>query len=272
MAIVAPFFQYFHWYGFILGLSVVLGTGLLQKKAGQLGYSTAAIDRLLVWVIIGGMVGARFWHFLTDFPLYQHDLLGIFKIWNGGLSILGAVMGGSLTAAAVIRWQQSREKSTAAKIQLVEVLDLAVFGLPLAQALGRLGNYVNQELYGLPTTLPWAITIDPAHRLAGYQAWATYHPLFAYEMVALCLFGGWAWWWAARPVVSTKWLTGDVGSGRWFSVYLIYYSGLRFGLDFLRLDTTTLPGLNLGINQVVLLIIFFSAMLFLYQKRKQEHA
>lgn len=266
MVILQNLAQYFHLYGFILGLSVVLGMWLIQKKAQSLGYASAALDNLFIWVILGGILGARLWHVATDISYYISQPLAALMIWQGGLSILGAVAGGGLAAWWVLRTQPS--SVPASQLTFPLVLDLAVFGLPLAQALGRLGNYVNQELYGWPTTLPWAIEIEPAYRLSGFEQFSTFHPLFAYELIVMIIFGACIWWWAAQPAVKTGWLMGKIGSGRWFAFYVLYYSVIRFSLDFVRIDKTVIAGTGLGVNQMLLALIAFIAGFFLLRRRR----
>jgi phosphatidylglycerol:prolipoprotein diacylglycerol transferase len=174
-------------------------------------------------------------------------LVVIFQVWQGGLSIIGGILGGTIAAFLYQKIHHS--------IPVLKIFDLAVLGLPFAQAVGRLGNFVNQELYGFPTRLPWAIFIDPAHRYPLYQNEGFYHPLFAYEMIGLLLLGGCLW----QKEKHKEWL---VGSGKYFFVYLLFYTFFRFCLDFLRIDKTLLSGTSLGLNQVVLLGVFLSGIMW----------
>jgi phosphatidylglycerol:prolipoprotein diacylglycerol transferase len=193
---------------------------------------------MLVWLIIAGIIGARIWHILTPPPsmvaqgittqYYLTHPLAMIDIRNGDLGIPGAVFGGALAM-----WIYTRRK----KLNFATWLDLAAPGLALAQAIGRWGNFFNQELYGAPTNLPWKIYIDPAHRLPGFQEYAYYHPLFLYESLwnlanmAILL-------WLSRRF-SDRLKTGDI-----FLSYLVIYPLGRFLLDFLRLDASRLAGIN----------------------------
>ena len=129
-------------------------------------------------------------------------------------------------------------------------MDIIIFGLPLGQAIGRLGNYFNQELYGLPTSLPWGIFIDVQHRIASYTHVERFHPLFAYEMIFTAAFGIGLWMYSLRVKKPIK-----IGSGFYFLVYVLYYCFVRFCLDFLRIDKTYFLGTSLGLNQVILILL-----------------
>ncbi|HEX7018322.1 MAG TPA: prolipoprotein diacylglyceryl transferase family protein [Patescibacteria group bacterium] len=237
----------FHLYGFIIGGATVVGLLLAEHRFLQLKVITDKKKnerffwQAVVTVLVSGVMGARLWHVVTDWPIYHSNLIAVFKIWQGGLSILGAVGGGVLGAYFFVRHQRLIKNDDQKKLFLT-LLDISVFGLPLAQAIGRLGNYINQELYGLPTDLPWALTIDGV----------SYHPLWAYEALLTVLFGSVVWLVDTHP----RWrqtLGMTMGQGHLFLSYIFYYSLIRFWLDFLRPDKAIsfIPGL--GINQLVLL-------------------
>lgn len=233
----------FHWYGFILGLALVIGWQVVELKARREKVAAEIVNQTFIWAVGGGLLGARLWHVLTDWHLYQHNWLAVGAIWNGGLSIIGAVIGGVVGVWWSNRTQPSR---------IAVLLDLSVFGLPFAQAIGRLGNYINQELYGYPSELPWAIRIDPSYRLAEFRSFDTFHPLFLYELIATLVAGVFLW------LVSEK--QGKkipspfkLGEGGLFLLYLEYYAGIRILLDGLRPSKTLLVG-NLGVNQAILIV------------------
>jgi len=153
----------FHPYGLIIGIAVVTGITLAEKKALAHSVGQTEFWRMITWVIVGGVVGARLWHVLTDYYLYTNSLFDVFKIWQGGLSVLGAVAGGLIGLLVAIKLSGQTFSL------LPKYLDLSIFGLPISQAIGRLGNWVNHELYGLPTNLPWAIRIPLQNRAVGYE-------------------------------------------------------------------------------------------------------
>ncbi len=250
----------FHWYGFIVGVAVVSVLWLLEYIAAK-SHSEEKVP-LSSWqitqILICMLVAARMWHLMTDWSLYVSQPWQIFAVWNGGLSILGAVIG--LLAGIWISVKSSKERWW--------LLDAVALCLPIGQAIGRLANYVNQELYGLPTNLPWKLYIDPSHRLPGFETVAYYQPLFMYEIIALLLLAGILWriYWQQPK---------KMGQGRFFGWYVLLYGTIRLGLDFLRLDRPEFF-YGLGFNQLFLIsVIGFSAS-FLFRwwgtevKKKQS--
>lgn len=249
----------FHWYGFVLGIAILAAVLLVEKKARQLGIKEKQFWQLVPLVFVGGVLGARWWHVATDFHLYRRNLIQAVMIWRGGLGIIGGVLGG-VVALWIFLWLKSGRgvgRSTTIQSiapQLRQWLDLSVFGLPFGQAIGRWGNYLNQEIYGLPTNVPWAIYISPGNRLPGLEQFSYYHPLFAYEASLMLVFGVAVWWWAKlveqNSKLKEKW---QIGAGKYFLSYLFYYSIIRFMLDFLRIEKVMVGGTGLGINQLVVL-------------------
>jgi phosphatidylglycerol:prolipoprotein diacylglycerol transferase len=188
--------------------------------------------------------GITTWYYLT------HPLDAI-AIWHGGLGIPGAVAGGAL---ALYIYSKIRGFS------FLLWADIIAPGLALAQAIGRWGNFVNQEVYGSPSNLPWAITIDPQHRLAEFKDIATYHPLFLYESIFNLLNMGLLLW--LNRKMSHKLREGDV-----FLSYLVTYPIFRFFLEFLRLDHSYVGGVNA--NQTLMLVIALaSAGLIIWRHRE----
>ena len=243
-----PFHIYF--YGIIITLGMVAAILLAHAEAKRRGQNPEVLWDMLIWVVIAGIIGARIWHILTPPPsmiaqgittqyYLTHPLLMI-DIRNGGLGIPGAVIGGTLAM-----WIYTRRK----KLSLVTWLDITAPGLALAQAIGRWGNFFNQELYGAPTNLPWKIYIDPQHRLTGFENVAYYHPLFLYE----CL-------WDLANMAILLWLarhfSDRLKSGDIFLGYLVIYPLGRFLLDFLRLDASRVAGINANqtLSAIVLVV------------------
>lgn len=171
-----------HYYGVIIMAGAVLAAFLAVREAKLRKEDGEVIWDALPWVLVAGIIGARLWHILTPpasmlidgkNPYLIHPLDAL-KIWNGGLGIPGAVMAGALALYIYCRVK---------KISFLTWVDIIAPGLALAQAIGRWGNFVNQEVYGLPTNLPWKIYIDAAHRLPGFEAVSYYHPTFLYESI-----------------------------------------------------------------------------------------
>lgn len=162
-----------HVYGLMIALGVLAAVWLSRKRWARWGNDPDLVIDLAYWGVPGGLIGARLYHVVTDYNrLYVHNFMGIFKIWDGGLGIPGGILGGVFAGYLCAR----RHKAS-----VVDLLDMVAPALPLAQAIGRFGNYFNQELFGRPTDLPWALRIDPAHRPVTYFGSPTFHPTFAYE-------------------------------------------------------------------------------------------
>ncbi len=238
-----------HMYGFILGVAVVIWvyffSQLLQKRAQNV--SESKVLWTVVLMLVGAVVGARLWHVATDYWLYRDNLSALFYLWNGGLSIFGALLGGMVGAIV-------SKKYFLPSVPVPVILDAAVMSLPFVQSIGRWANYVNQEVYGAPTTLPWSITIDQAHRVSGYEHISRYHPLFLYESIAMVLLGVCLWRLKRRH---------SVGSGVLTAVYAGTYMVWRFVIDFLRIGVP--PFLfGLSINQVMMLCGMLGLGLYVY--------
>jgi len=248
----------FHWYGFLVGIGVVsciLSVEFALKKLLNGKNESAVLNyfwQLISVILLFAVVGARLWHGVTDFHLYQSNLLDLLWINQGGLSILGAVLGGILGIFFFQWFKKSR-----AMFSSLYWLDIVILGVPLGQMIGRLGNWVNQELYGLPTTLPWAIHIDAPNRISGYEQFSTYHPLFLYEILLLAPLSFLLW------TVFMK-NSRKIGTGLFVAVYGAWYGMGRFLLEFIRIDKTTVSFVELGINQLVLLCVACACLLYLF--------
>jgi len=193
----------------------------------------------------GGAVG---WDYYRQHPLE------IIAFWRGGLQgfgIYGAVIGGVLAI-----WLYTRLE----KLSFLRWLDYAAPGLILAQAIGRWGNFFNQELYGPPSNLPWAVYIEPAYRLAGLEGFERFHPLFLYESLLNLVAFAWLMWLSRRHQVRLR--DGDI-----FFAYLILYAFIRFWLEFLRPDAWKVGGI--AVAQIVALgsMAVASAAMFLRHRR-----
>jgi len=254
-----------YYYGIILMLGALAGSWLASREARRRGQDTELVWDGLIWVLIGGILGARIWHILTPPPSmvalgittswYLTHPLDMISTWNGGLGIPGAVIGGVI---ALYMFSKRR------KISFLDWVDIAAPGLALGQAIGRWGNFVNQEVYGAPTNLPWAVHIDAQHRLPGYQNVETFHPLFLYESLWSLMNMGVLLWLGRRYPDRLK--PGDL-----FLTYLIIYPVGRFFLEFLRLDSAQVAGLNA--NQTVMAVVALAAIaLLIWRHRKPEAA
>lgn len=217
-------------YGFLVGLAFTFFWSLFEralKKQAQL--SEKSLFAALIFVAVGSVLGARLYHLWTDWQLYEGAGLGeLVAIWNGGLGIYGAIAGGLVGLALWKRWY-------ARHISWLLVLDSAALGLPLGQAIGRWGNFVNQELFGLPTEAPWAVKIDLPNRPLGYEQFSSFHPLFLYENIALLSVAG--FFLLLRRKYASLF---PLGNGWYIGNYLFAYGMIRFSLELLRIGSA--PG------------------------------
>jgi phosphatidylglycerol:prolipoprotein diacylglycerol transferase len=243
-------------------VGALAGGWLAAREAKRREYDPEIVWDLLIWLIIGGVVGARLWHVFTPSPsaiaegrttwFYLTHPFDLINLRSGGLGIPGAVIGGAI---ALLLYSRRHG------LNFAEWADIAAPSLALGQAIGRWGNFVNQELYGAPTNLPWKIYIDPSYRLAGYETQEYYHPLFLYESL-----------WNLANMFLLIWLTrryaGHQKQGDIFLVYLIVYPVGRFLLDFLRLDAAMLGGLNAN-QSAMAVVAVLSAVALLWHHRER---
>ena len=240
------------YYGLCIAIGVAVATWLTARELARKGYDGALALDALFFVVPLGLIGARVYHVITDYDLYDgnpHSFFpGVFEIWNGGLGIYGAVLGGFLGLLLFARIRG---------INPLVLADAAAPGLILAQAIGRWGNYFNQELFGRPSSLPWAIEIAPENRPSAFASEATFHPTFLYESiwnVLVCLILLFV---ARRFANSLK--NGDIAL-----LYVCLYSVGRFFVETLRIDPAFLIGDfrgNLFVASV--LALTFALILFL---------
>jgi phosphatidylglycerol:prolipoprotein diacylglycerol transferase len=244
------------WYGVLVMTGAVLAALISAWGARRRGVDPDYVWDMLPWLLIAGVVGARIWHVLTPpqsmiemgitTQYYLTHPLEAINIRSGGLGIPGAVIGGVI--ALLIYCLIKKQKFSF-------WLDDIAPGLLAAQIIGRIGNFLNQELYGKPSTLPWAIFVDPPYRLPEYMNVSTYHPLFAYEMLWNLLNLGILLYLTIK--VAKKLIDGDV-----FLFYLMLYPLARFILEFLRLDYSPVAGIN--VNQTLMAVVFIiSLVLFI---------
>ena len=241
----------FHMYGIILAVGVLVGVFLSEHRWRRRGYPKDGIYDISFWVVIWGVIGARLYHVISDYELFEHDQLRAFQIWRGGLSIWGAVIGGAIAVIVVTHRR---------KLPTLVVMDCLAPGIVLAQAIGRWGNYFNQELFGKPTTLPWALEIAPQHRPLGYLQYATFQPTFLYESLAcLAIFG-------ILLLVEHR---ARLKLGQTFALYIVLYTFARFFFENMRIDPANkIAGMRL--NAWVSIILFvFGAVWFVWLGRHE---
>jgi prolipoprotein diacylglyceryl transferase len=239
-------------YGLMIGLGVVVAVWIAQRRWAARGGDPDDIVAIAVWAVPAGVVGARLYHVITDFSRFEGRWWHIPAIWEGGLGIPGGIAAGVLAGVLVARRRG---------LPVPDLLDVVAPALPVAQAIGRLGNWFNQELYGRPTELPWALRIDPPHRPDGRADVATYHPTFLYEALwNLALAAVLVW--AAR-----RW---HPRSGQLFAGYVAGYAAGRFWVESLRIDPAT-ELLGIRVNLWVSAALFVAAVTVLVIRHRRSH-
>jgi prolipoprotein diacylglyceryl transferase len=240
-------------YALCIVTGIIVAAIITDRRLRGRGYPPWIVIDVTVWAVPAGIIGARLYHLATDPELYfatGRNPWAAFAIWNGGLGIWGAVAGGAVGA-----WIGCRRTG----LPLAAMAGALAPALPVAQALGRFGNYFNQELFGRPTTLPWGLLIDPAHRPAGYGQYATFHPTFLYEV--LWDLGVAAFVWALDRRYQFQ-------HGRAFALYVMAYVVGRFWIEGLRIDTAN-HLLGLRLNDWTCLIVFIGAAGYLWRTRQR---
>lgn len=242
----------FSWYGLLVGLGFSVCLSFVEREVPK------KYERFFPWLIaviaVFSLIGARVYHVVTDWSLYTSaSLWDLLAVWNGGLGIFGGILGGSL---GLVLWK----KWCAPELSLRHLSDAFALGLPWGQAIGRWGNFINQELFGKPTQLPWGIHIDSALLPPELSEATRFHPLFLYESF-LCVCLG-----SALFVVSKK---KPRQLGQLTGLYLLGYSSIRFSLEFLRFASAAGP-FSLTIAQWVCVVGFLLGIFLLVSGRKRS--
>lgn len=228
-----------HWYGLFLALGALAGFFVFIKLGKRYGFRGADLENLFFITIIAGLIGARIYHVLNEWSYYTAHPNEILSIWNGGLAIHGALIAGVIVFILFAR---------AKKLSFWLLTDIAVPALAIGQAIGRWGNYFNQELYGKPTSLPWGIPIEPLNRPLQYLNSAYFHPTFLYESLGSLLVFGLLLYMHKRLTATYTKKAGEAvtRAGMITFVYLITESFVRIGSELLRIDRVpTIGGVRL---------------------------
>jgi prolipoprotein diacylglyceryl transferase len=244
---LGPFFV--HAYGLMYAVALLVAIWIVRRRWTAQGGRRELVDEVALWSFPAGLIGGRLYFLATSWDEAPDHWWGPFAIWHGGLSIWGGIAAGTLAGLWVLRRRGA---------DVPAFLDAAAPALLVAQAIGRVGNYFNQELFGAPTTLPWALQIDPAHRPAGYQQFATFHPTFLYEIV-----------WNLLLAAALVWLgrRGRVRAPGLFALYVTGYSLGRIGEELLRIDPAHhILGLRLNLFVAAALTIA-GAIWFIHTQR-----
>lgn len=208
-------------YGAMIALGAVLAIEFARRRWQARGGDPEDISAIALWALPAGLIGARLYHVITDWHRFEGRWLHAFAVWEGGLGIPGGLIAGVVVGIHVARRRG---------LPAAQLLDVAAPAIPIAQAVGRLGNWFNQELFGGPTDLPWGLRIDPEHRPAEFADVATFHPTFLYEglwnlgLVVVLL------------AVERRW---HPRPGQLFAGYVAGYAAGRLWVEAVRIDAAT---------------------------------
>ncbi|SJN32595.1 Prolipoprotein diacylglyceryl transferase [Luteococcus japonicus LSP_Lj1] len=245
-----------HAYALCILAGIVAGWSLAVRRFTARGGDRDHFEEIIGASVLAGIVGARLYHVITDHQLYfgagRRPMEALY-IWNGGLGIWGGVALGGITA-----WLLCRRKG----VDFSVLADAGAPGLILAQAIGRLGNWFNQELFGRPTTRPWGLEIDAVHRPDGFEQFATFHPTFAYEML-----------WNLAGVAFLLWAERRfrLAHGRVFALYVAYYCAGRLWIEHLRIDpVNTAAGFRLN-EYTSVIVLLCAVIVFMLLSRRHEN-
>jgi len=242
-----------YWYGLLIVTGILTAIAVTLKLAKFYNIKKDTIMDLAFWLATSGIIGARIYHVLLEWKYYIVNPIDIFKIWQGGLAIHGGIIAG-----IIVIWLYCRKH----KLNGWLIASLIAPGLALAQAIGRWGNYFNQEIIGRPTDLPWGIPIDFANRPIEYINNIYFHPAFLYESIGnliifLILI-------AIHIYIIKKSVTSYALC---VTSYAILYSLLRFATEFIRTDQTPII-IGLRFPQIISLMTILASAIFLAAKLK----
>ena len=239
------------WYGLVIVLAILAAMSLTLYLSRRFKIDSEKIWDLSFYLVLFGIIGARIYEIFLEFPYYSANPSQILKIWEGGLAIHGAIIAGAITLYIFIRKY---------KLDFWTLLAIITPGLALGQAIGRWGNWFNQELFGLPTNLPWGIPIDILNRPLEYVNQTYFQPTFLYESIGNLIIVSFLFWLLLK---NKDGLTKKIAM-RVSAYYLALYSLLRFSLEFIKVDITPVF-LDLRWPQIISVIIFIVAII-IYKK------
>ena len=240
----------------ITGRAVAIWVG--RRRYSNLGGNPDDVSEVAIWAVPFGIIGGRIYHVISSPQQYfgaNGNPADALRIWQGGLGIWGAISLGAVGAYIYFK----THKTT---LSFAKLLDSLAPGVIIAQAIGRIGNYFNQEVFGKPTTLPWAIEIEAKNRPDGYEAITTFHPTFFYELL-WCLF-------IAYLLIKLPGFLKSVArnSGDIFALYVAGYTAGRLWIEALRIDEANYI-LGLRLNIWVSIIVFTAAVIYLYRSHRR---
>lgn len=265
-----------YFYGLILALSVLAGYYFSRRRLDSINLSIADFDNIVLIIVINGFIGARLYHVFSSFGYYSQHWSEIFYVWNGGLSIFGAILGALVGVYAYQRYYLNSSGNSgdggsgSASISFLKLLDFLVPSVVLGQAIGRFGNLFNYEIYGPPTNVLWKMFVPLNFRIPPFETFQFFHPLFLYESLACLLI----------LLILVKWL--DIAKylritpqvGQVFFIWLGLYNIERLVTEFMRIDSPYLFGfkqnyITAGVLVVVTAYFFIRTII---KSRNESHS
>ena len=255
-------------YGLCIALGALAAIRFASSRQDRRGGPRGLVESIAWWAVPAGLIGARLYHVATDWnrgdPSYADEPLRIVRIWEGGLGIWGGVALGTAVGCLVAARKGARAapQSGEHSARPLRLMDVAAPAIPIAQAIGRFGNWFNQELFGRPTDLPWGLRIDPENRPSGFEASDTFHPTFLYESLWCLVVVG-----ILLAVESRRRLK----PGQLFALYVALYTVGRWVIETLRIDSATQVA-GFRVNELVAPAVGILALIafFLLGRRREE--
>jgi prolipoprotein diacylglyceryl transferase len=253
---VGPLTIHFYALCIITGIAAAIWIG--RKRYANLGGNPDDVSEVAIWAVPFGIIGGRIYHVITSPSQYfgaNGNPIDALRIWEGGLGIWGAI---SLGAVGAYLYFKTHKTS----LNFRQLLDSLAPGVIVAQAIGRIGNYFNQEVFGRPTELPWGLEIDPVNRPNGFESYSTFHPTFLYELL-WCLV-------VAALLIKLPGFLKQITSkqGDVFALYILGYTAGRVWIETLRIDEANLI-LGLRLNIWVSLIVLITASAYLIASKRR---
>ena len=253
---VGPLTIHFYALCIITGIAVAIWIG--RKRYANLGGNPDDVSEVAIWAVPFGIIGGRIYHVITSPSQYfgaNGNPIDALRIWEGGLGIWGAISLGAVGAYFYFRTHKT-------SLNFRQLLDSLAPGVVVAQAIGRIGNYFNQEVFGKPTDLPWGLEIDPVNRPNGFESYSTFHPTFLYELL-WCLV-------VAALLIKLPGVLKQITSkqGDVFALYIFGYTAGRVWIENLRIDEANLI-LGLRLNIWVSLVVLITASAYLIASKRR---
>lgn len=241
-----------HWYGLLIAIGVLVGLWWIEKRASQTTLSRH-ICNLSILAVVSGIIGARILFVVLKWSEFSSNWLNIINLQNGGLSIHGAILGGII---AILIYAKIH------KLPILKILDIFVPALLLGQAIGRFGNFFNQEAFGAPTNLPWKMFIKEEFRPVGLENFEFFHPTFLYSIISLLVI----------LIIILLLERKKMFDGAITLAYFSFYSVMRFVIEFFRIDNDHWGLLTVAQwGSLIIIIVALIVLILRYSSKKRLH-